>query len=825
MKKSVLLFLSLFLIISVKAQLINVNPDPNGEPWYIGNFRTLTQEELSSIRTIENIKYQNTKDLPSSLDNSENQFFRPIFNQQGGSCAQASGIAYNFTYEMCRERNLNASLETNQYPSHFTYTFLNRGSGENGSTYTDGWSIIRKAGCPNVADYGGIWMDDDYESNHWASGYDIYENGLENRVDDYFSIDVSTADGLNTLKHWMYDHLEDETTGGIVNFSAGISVGNYNINNDYIITSWGMPVNHAMTIVGWDDDIEYDFNGDNQITTTIDINGDNIVDMRDWERGAVIMVNSWGYYWGNMGKAYIPYRLLAESLENGGINSNKVFSLTVKETYEPLLVLKTKISHQSRNKIAIKAGVSTDLSATEPEIYIDFPIFNFQGGDLPMNGNNSTALELALDITSLLSYFDSDQEVKLFLGVIENDSYSFYSGQIEEFSIKNVQTNDEAICESSNVTIQNNTTTWISVNTSINFDAPLITTEAFNLAFDNEEFSQQLEASGGEAPYKFNLIINYEEVSTTTSFPQITSDVLTPSSDDDGIAEINLAFDFPFYGQNYNTLYVSTDGSILFSPDFSYLRTKEAIKSEKMIAVYATDLMYFAEDNDAIYFESNSDYAIVRWKASVFENQDANIDVAAKIHSNGDIEFFYGCNITDDISWEAGISSGDKSNYLLYSESGIGNPENSSFKFAQEDFPTGYSLSEDGLFHGFHEVAGSWTLNVMVTDSRDISKSKLMNFVIAPTSISEINDNNFVKCYPNPAKGIINFDFVTNEIQDVTLEIFNLNGSKIETITKSNLSRGENSITINNLSNYNSGIYFYKLNLKNKTYSGKFIKE
>ncbi|MFO7809875.1 MAG: hypothetical protein R6V47_00695, partial [Candidatus Delongbacteria bacterium] len=41
------------------------------------------------------------KDLPYKLDNSQLKYFRPVFSQKRfGSCAQASGIGYVFTYHM-----------------------------------------------------------------------------------------------------------------------------------------------------------------------------------------------------------------------------------------------------------------------------------------------------------------------------------------------------------------------------------------------------------------------------------------------------------------------------------------------------------------------------------------------------------------------------------------------------------------------------------------------------------------------------------------------------------------------------------------------------
>jgi hypothetical protein len=45
---------------------------------------------------------------------------------------------------------------------------------------------------------------------------------------------------------------------------------------------------HAMTIVGYNDSIRWDYNNDGQYTNHLDINGDGVVDLRDWEIGGLI---------------------------------------------------------------------------------------------------------------------------------------------------------------------------------------------------------------------------------------------------------------------------------------------------------------------------------------------------------------------------------------------------------------------------------------------------------------------------------------------------------------------------------------------------------
>ncbi len=67
--------------------------------------------------------------LPVSVDNSTSTAFPPIIDQTGGSCAQASGIGYMFTYEVntLLHRNAYAS-DANTFSYLFTWNFVNGGA-------------------------------------------------------------------------------------------------------------------------------------------------------------------------------------------------------------------------------------------------------------------------------------------------------------------------------------------------------------------------------------------------------------------------------------------------------------------------------------------------------------------------------------------------------------------------------------------------------------------------------------------------------------------------------------------------------------------------
>ena len=86
-------------------------------------------------------------------------------------------------------------------------------------------------------------------------------------------------------------------------------------------------------------------------------------------------------------------------------------------------------------------------------------------------------------------------------------------------------------------------------------------------------------------------------------------------------------------------------------------------------------------------------------------------------------------------------------------------------------------------------------------------------------------NNNFysqakiVKCYPNPAVSVINFEFATDIDKNYVLQIYSFTGKKM---TEISLSTNKITVTLNN--DYYRGIYIYHLQDKSGRIieSGKF---
>lgn len=807
-KNIILLFF--FTSITSFSQVININPNKTAAPWLVGGLRLPSQEELDQVKELEipqNYQGQ-SKNLPVSLDNSQNIHFPPVFSQTGGSCAQASGITYTFTYAINRLRGTAANIDENIFPSHYTYNFLNSGSENNGSWYFDGWRIIEKNGCPTVATYGGIAANETF----WMSGYEKYASGMEYRVKGDFGIYVGNPQGLQKLKYYLSDHLDGSDKGGIVNFAAGVT-GEFTMNSN-IISRWGSQVNHAMTIVGWDDTIKYDYNNDGQYTNDVDINNDGIVDMKDWEIGALIMVNSWGTYWGNQGRAYIMYKTLAESPANGGIYMNSVHGIKVKADYEPQLLFKVKMKHSARYMISVFPGISSDLTKDTPDYAYPLPIFTSQGGDFPMRGiYNNNPIEFSLDVTPLLEHIESGEEAKFFLIIRNTDFNNQENGDLIDFSMIDNEGN-EYTCNSHNVNIDEGFN-FYSITANPSFSFPVIETNSLPIANSGSNYSFNMEATGGSEPYEWNILLDYTEESNTDDFPNITTNELTPTDNDDGFVSQDLAFDFPFYGDTYNNISISTDGSILFEPNFLTIRSEEAINNHKVISPYASDLI-ISNTDQGIFFEGDDQSASIRWKAETYE-EGKSVDVVATLHKDGSIQFFYGV-IDEGIDWASGISDG-KNNYLINSISGEYAPENLKSAFQMPDYPMGITLSENGLLEGIVNSEGSWDLHIKVTDNNLVSDDKILILSTAAASVSDFNITKF-QVYPNPNQGNFNLTFEALESGNLTIQILDLSGRIINEKIYDGLE--VNSYKFEISENLKSGLYFAKI-IFNDSYQTKKI--
>lgn len=370
---------------------------------------------------------------PDYIDNSESPYFPPIVSQHGGSCAQASGIHYLFTYEMNRymERPVEGK-KSNIFSYRWTWNYLNEGK-DQGSFASDGIEITQTAGCITVSDYG---LDQDESVFRWVSGYEKYYNALHYRTKAMYSIDLDTREGIEKLMDYMIDKGDGHPGGGIASFSIsgkdwgyGLYEGPSNTGIDHMILMKGTSGAHAMTLVGYDLAFQYDF----------DNNG--IID--ESETGAFILVNSWGTWWGNDGKAFMPFYYFLHAGEEGGTSSWDIDALCIDvENYTPTLTYEVTFYYSSRNDISLSMGVADGAQAKNGDrgTIMYYPIVRGQGGDFNMQGTSFTSgreMQMVLDYSSKAATLDTMKAPNFMFNVNQTALGKLGEGWVKSITVRN----------------------------------------------------------------------------------------------------------------------------------------------------------------------------------------------------------------------------------------------------------------------------------------------------------------------------------------------------------------------------------------------------
>ena len=784
--------------------------------------------------------------LPYHLDNSDQPYFRDLFVQESSECGQYTSIAFNFTYEINYRRNTPANIPENQYPTHFTYNFMNGGYGWHGVSYFHSYEIARTNGHPTVLDYGGISTGG---PSRWLSGYEKYYRGMFNKLENVYQIEMSTPEGLLTLKQWLYDHGENGDAGGIASFYSS-SPWNTKIfppgspeEGKHVITGFNGPAGHASTITGWNDSIRYDYNNDGLFTNDIDINEDGMVDMKDWEIGGLLFMDSYigGLTWADSAYCYMMYKTLADQPGNGGIWNNAVHVVKVKENYTPELTYKIAIKHTSRNKIKVQAGVSKNPEDELPETVLGFPIFDFQGGNQFMQGGNTSdtnkTIEFGLDVTPLLGEIQSGETVKFFLQVIEDDPTNMGTGEIVNFSIMDY-TDDfiEYHYPQSNIPINHDSITSLGLVLNLNFNQLFIETEELPVALVNEAYSKQLEVSGGSPPYKWNLVQHYNIVNGWGYFPQINGPELEMSDTIRGIAEQKIDFSFPYHGEFFDTLYIHTEGFIMFDKQtypWPYLFDPNLmIRKTKILApLLCRNFLTDSTNGDGIWYSGDENVAAFRWQLTNIKPDTSTVNFSMILYPTGNIEFYYGQNeIIPKEYWSSGISMGDDINYH-YAEF-----ENNSYQigdniqFTPEILPYEMKLDENGLFYGTPEnYYNGIELEFVVTDYNNMLVRKVLQFYSWYAGTNESSDEKIrpLRIFPNPASDFITIEFELANDSFVTIEIIDQSGKKQKTLVRKNFNVGSHKLNwdLKTTSNQllKDGIYYCSVKAENYAKTKKFI--
>ncbi|MCD6347070.1 MAG: T9SS type A sorting domain-containing protein, partial [Bacteroidales bacterium] len=799
--------------------------------------------ELVKLQALHELKMPEgyrLKSLPYTKDNTTLAYFPEVFGQTGWSCNQANSIGYVFTYEINAVRNSAANQNNNLYPPLAIWNLLNDGNSGNGVSYFDTWDAILMNGIPSFEDFGY----DFYNAQKWMTGYDKYYRGMQNRPLEVYYINTRTADGINTLKHWLDDHLDGSPYGGLANFQIGSTGMKMAVIPEgeegaglHLMTSYNERVGHVMTVAGWNDNIRWDFNHDGQYTNDIDINNDGKVDARDWENGAFIVVNSWGQGWGDKGRVFVPYRLLAEDSWHDGVWQSSVTVMRARAEYKPQLTYKVGINYTKRNQLKIVVGVTQDSENSRPDFVIEYPFFNYLGDNIPMQGIEvvgTEEIEIGLDVSPLLAYIDPAKSAKFFLEVYERQGDDVAGhGKIMYFSLMDyggeevVET--QAAMTDENIKIDAVTRVWVNYNPVAS--CPTITTDALPQAEVGVGYINSLAAEGGSPPYTWSTNDNqYIAYRTDENWAWPSSAEKILGINDTSRLMVDIGFPFTFYGTTYNQFIVLKDGGLVMGTgtrDYPYVVNKSlyVYQNAGVYPLY-TDLEYRFM-TDGVYRLDQSDGVIIAWDATLMKYAGVyDPKFGVKLYKDGRIEFGYqAIALNTEWDWISAVSKGDMINSTLPDINIEGLLRgNLRYDFKLFEWPDWLFATETGSLLGTPGAdASSMWLPISVEDKYGLKSTKTLFLdVNGGTGVETNPASSKFQVYPNPVSDRFYISLGESVTGEIRVELYQLDGKMI--LSRIMRADGSDNLKVDLSQLKETGVFIYKIQVGSEVRTGKITR-
>jgi hypothetical protein len=280
-------------------------------------------------------------------------------------------------------------------------------SGNDSGSYTsDAFNLLASQGAaqlselPYVAGQYRFW---DLNSDHW-------KNAINFRLQSSSSLSLNSDTAFVNAKNLLLNgHLIYFTTYVNSWQIASVQADPSQASNPFAGQAIARYVNgtagsHAMTIVGYDDSI------------WTDINGNGVVDAG--EKGAFKVANSWGSSWRNAGFIWVAYDAFrsVSAVPNfaptgrAQIDQGYGGKTTIYQPYAPKLLAKIRISHLLRNQMSFNFGSSSTSSKTQQMSWSPVAL-SYKGGAYSFNGT-TTEVEgsFYFDISSLYTASSVDQQ-------------------------------------------------------------------------------------------------------------------------------------------------------------------------------------------------------------------------------------------------------------------------------------------------------------------------------------------------------------------------------------------------------------------------------
>ncbi len=209
------------------------------------------------------------------------------------------------------------------------------------------------------------------------------------------------------------------------------------------------------------------------------------------------------------------------------------------------------------------------------------------------------------------------------------------------------------------------------------------------------------------------------------------------SVDDGNSGAVPIGFSFPFYGNNYTTMYLGTNGRIEFGGtyDYSYSQVTFPYASDSAaIMFWNRDMHVGYAPNTVVRYETFTDHCVITYDSlSIYGTNGASrLSAQIILYSTGRVVLQYR-NYVGTLSLSSvGIQNGTGSTYLAYIQSGATIPaENSAIEFYQ---PAMLAANPTSVAYGSVTVG---TTNNQTTYVKNVGRAALnITGVSAPAHVT-----------------------------------------------------------------------------------------
>jgi len=464
-----------------------------------------TKEEWNdlaqTLSVVDTLTY--TDNLSSSVDWSATSWFPPIGDQMHqGSCAAWAVGYYIKTFQEAKEHNWNFSEatwnETQPASAYqdliispaFIYNLLNGGVDE-GLNFEEPIQLVCSVGAAS-------WQKmpyNDQDCTTWPSEA-AWTQAAYYRGDSagYAFIDVDTNEGLTNLKNLLASGNLAVTAVDAYKFK------NFTDNDVLVVDKYvDLELNHAATIVGYDDDLTYVENG--QIV-----------------HGAFKVANSWGIdqlhanmtHWENVldGCYWISYETMKQQVGWVMYYNNCV-------DYQPSLLATFQVDHPIRGEVSITVGMGTPDAPIATKIFSEYKTYSDTTTGYVFGGNHSFCPnKIVLDISEFLNYPLNPYGQGFFLRV--HDSGTSAVGNVTYFAI------GDSTCVTTPVETKQFEYVYLTVNHSL-------VLPALTIVPTSGQFQKTVTLTGVGFNTGSSVNLSYLNPVTST-WTSIVSDLPVPSS-------------------------------------------------------------------------------------------------------------------------------------------------------------------------------------------------------------------------------------------------------------------------------------------------------